>query len=66
MKNPSVIVRISLFIGAFPVVHSGKHPHHNKCISFWLLYTNDANYLFPYNAMISSNIIPINVSVSGW
>ena len=31
-------------------------------ISFWLVNTNVANYFFSCNAMVSSNIIPINVN----
>ena len=60
------MVRVSLYIGEYPVVHSGKHSHPNKYINFWWVYTHDSNYLFSYNAMVSSNIIPISVSVSGW
>ena len=47
-------------------MHSEKYSHPNKFISLWQLYTNDANYIFPCNATASSDIIPINVSVSGW
>ena len=35
IQNPRVLMRISLYIGEFPVLHSGKHSHPNKCISFW-------------------------------
>ena len=49
-KNPRVIVRISLYTGKCPVVHSRKHFHPNKCISLWLVYRNVVNCLFPCNA----------------
>ena len=52
-SNPRGTVRISLYIGKSPVVHKEKHSHPNRYISVWQVYTNDANYLFPCNAMAS-------------
>ena len=56
IKNPRVIVRIFLYTWEFSVMRCGKHYHPNKCISFWLVYTNVANYFFPCNAMVAMGL----------
>ena len=58
-------MELSLVGGIAKGIDSAKHSHPNKFISFSLLYINDADYLFPCNAMVFSNIIPVNVLVSG-
>ena len=58
-------MELSLVGGIAEGIDSAKHSHPNKFISFSLFYINDANYLFPCNAMVFSNIIPVNVLVSG-
>ena len=46
-------------------MHSNAMVSTNISISFWQVI-NVAKYLFPCNAIVSYNIFPINVSVSGW
>ena len=43
----------------------GKYDHPKKYITFWSVYTNDANSLLICNAILSSIIIPIYVAVYG-
>ena len=61
MKNPMVN---SEDFSVHRRIPCGKHFHANKLISLW--YIQIMKIIFRCNAMVSSNIISISVSLSGW